>query len=139
MGYKAPRTYSLVYGTQTAKNPVDATTYYIGGAGQDMASSNAYSRFTIPKSGVIREAVVTVYSSTNIGTAENWTFSLFDGTTTTAIATLSVASLERIFFNPNMNYRVTAQGYVSVVTTTPTWVTNPEGCRVHVVLVVEAD
>ena len=137
MGYKAPRTYTIVGTHTTVMSPVDATAYYIGGSAVAIAAGAALRRIMIPKSGIIRSAQLTIYSSTADGTNEAWTVSLYDGTTTTAVAVVSAAVASRTWLNNNMNYPVTEGGYVQFVMTTPTWATNPDGCTCHYILVVE--
>jgi hypothetical protein len=78
-----------------------------------------------------------IYSNTAIGTAEDWMFSMYDGTTDTPIATVSAATPQRNWFNANLNYRVTAGNYIQFKTTTPAWVTNPEGIYSGWTIVIE--
>lgn len=137
MGYKSPRTYTLIGVHSTGGSPNDSTLYYIGGSAISLGTVDASHRITIGKSGIIRLAQVTIYSATAIGTNENWTISLHDGTTTTAIATVGAAAATRTWLNDNMNYPITAGGYIQMITTTPAWATNPEGCFVYWLLMVE--
>jgi hypothetical protein len=118
-------------------NPADATTYYIGGSKGSITATANQTRILIPISGVIRSVSVQIFSVTATGTNEDWTVELFDGTTAATIATLGAATIQRNWVNNNMNYPVVSGGYVTIRTTSPTWVTNPEGCTAQYHIVVE--
>jgi hypothetical protein len=137
MGYKSPRTYTITGSATTLISPVDATAYYVGGSVPAIGTSAASRQIKMPKSGIIRTALILIYSATADGTNEAWTINLYDGTTTTAIAIVSAAAAARTWLNNNMNYPVTEGGYVQFSMTTPTWVTNPEGCTAQYCIIVE--
>jgi len=139
MGYKSPRQYSICLQAQTSMNPSDATTLYIGGVSPDISTSSTRTKTFIPINGFVRVASLYINSATVNGTNEDWIFSLYDGTVTTDIATVGLSAAERVWENYNMNYKVTAGGYIQLKTTTPTWVTNPEGCRAYCILIVESE
>lgn len=130
MGYKSPRTYVLSGLHSTGLTPVDATTYYAGGSSPTVSISSTIMRIYIPISGVIRQIVFDAYCSVTDGSNEAWIVSLYDGTTSSAIATVASATARRTWFNQNLKYPVTAGGYIQFVTTTPTWATNPDGLKV---------
>ena len=139
MGYKSPRTYTLCgsHNAATGYNPIDATNFYGGGATNIFGTGAAIRQIGIPITGVIRQISLQTYSATVTGSNENWLMSLYDGTTTTAIATLGLATPPRTWSSANLNFPVTAGGYVQFLSTTPTWATNPEGLSGSWVIVVE--
>ena len=134
MGYKSPRTYTIC-GTWTLSTWTDATTYY---AHMSLISTAAAARrIPVPINGIIRQIKVYTYSSTVAGSVEDWVFSVYDGTTDTPIATVGSLSAERTWYNANLNYPVSASGYIQLKTTTPAWATNPEGTVCQFEIVVE--
>lgn len=138
MGHKAPRTYTLSGGNNAILAvPLDTTVYYIGGTKATITTTLATAHTTIPISGIIRAVCVQIYAVTVAGSNENWILSLYDGTTTTPIATVGLAAGERNWINTDMNFPVTKGGYVTVTTTTPAWGTNPEGITAQFLIVVE--
>lgn len=137
MGYKSPRTYTICHSGSTSANPLDATVYYIGGTVTGLGTANASRQTSVAKRGIIRSVMLQIYSGTVIGTNEDWTWSLYDGTTTTAIATLGAATAMRTWSNTNLNYPIAEGGYFQLTTTTPAWVTNPEGCTFFATIIIE--
>lgn len=137
MGYSRPRTYTITGSHTTATSPNDTTAYYIGGSANAMGTGDASHRLVIGKSGFIRSVQLTLYSATTVGTNEDWTFSLYDGTTTTSLGAVGLATASRTWLKENMNYPITAGGYIQLITTTPAWATNPEGITCYWIIHVE--
>jgi hypothetical protein len=137
MGYKTPRTYVLCGGHSSGFSPADATDYYAGGPLNTMSATATLRKIPIPISGIIRTAMFTTASVTVSGTAEDWVVSLYDGTTLTPIATVALNTATRTWLNDAMTYPVTQGGYVQFKTTTPTWVTNPDGVTCFYALIIE--
>ena len=85
----------------------------------------ATSKVYIRKAGKIKRAEIYCYSGT-AGTNEAWPISIrLNNTTDTQIASLSVATNERVFSNANLNISVVAGDYIAIKSVNPTWATNP--------------
>ena len=125
---------------ETSTSPVDATTYYMGGFNStQLATVTTFAHWTAPVKGIIRVAQIEILSSVTTGTNEDWTFEIINNTSTVVetIATLGAATATRVWRNGNMGLPVEAGDSISIRTTTPTWVTNPDGCRGHVLIFIE--
>ena len=106
-------------------SPVDATTYYFGVLPKAPVTVAGTSKIYIRKSGTIKVAELYCYSGT-AGTAEAWTMYIrLNNQTDTQIASLSVATNERVFTNTNLSLPVVAGDYIEIKTVCPIWATNP--------------
>lgn len=106
-------------------SPPDATTTYFGQMPKAPVTAAGTSKVYIRKAGTIKIAQIYCYSGT-AGTAESWTLSIrLNNTTDTQIASLSVATNERVFTNSNLNIAVVAGDYIEIKSSNPTWATNP--------------
>lgn len=141
MGYSRPRFYDINLSIgSSGSNPVDNTTYYLAAfdAGLSISTNTGYVRIYIPKTGVIRTVILSSYAVT-AGTNENWTFKVEYpiGVTDTTIATVAANTNHRQWINNDLNIPVTGGDYIYIKTTTPTWVTNPEGFRITTTILIE--
>ena len=106
-------------------SPADAVTVYFGSLPKAPVTTAATSKVFIPKTGTIKRVDVYCQSST-AGTAEAWPLSIrLNNTTDTLIASLTLATQERIFSNASLNIAVTAGDYIEIKCVNPTWATNP--------------
>jgi hypothetical protein len=106
-------------------SPVDAQTIYFGNLPKAPVTTAGISKVYIPRSGVIKRAEIYCYSGT-AGTNQAWSgYIRLNNTTDTLIATLSVATSERVFSNSSLNIAVVAGDYFEVKFINPTWATNP--------------
>lgn len=142
MGYKKPDMYTIVGGISTS-NPIDATLYYAGefGGSASLQTTNTTRRNIVPRKGIIREVYLASYSATAAGTGEAWEWSLLNITTTgeTVIQSQSIANASRTWSNTNLGLAVNAGDAICFKTTTPTWVTNPEGFVAYYIIVIECE
>ena len=106
-------------------SPTDAATVYFGMLPKAPTTSAATSKIYIRKAGTIKIAEIYCYSGT-AGTAEAWScYIRKNNTTDTLIATLSVATSERIFSNTALSIAVIVGDYVEIKLVNPAWITNP--------------
>jgi len=106
-------------------SPVDGQTIYFGNLPKAPVTTAAISKVYIPRSGVIKRAEIYCYSGT-AGTNQAWSgYIRLNNTTDTLIATLSVATSERVFSNSSLNIAVVAGDYFEIKFINPTWATNP--------------
>jgi hypothetical protein len=138
MGYNRPNTYSLYIGFGSF-NPVDATTYYFSNITSVVpGTGSGVLLIYIPRQGVIRACSLQTFSGTATGTNEDWTIAIRKNNTTDyTIATVGAATPSRHFANYALDIPVKQGDYIEMTTTTPTWATNPEGCRGYGNLLLE--
>ncbi len=106
-------------------SPVDAQTIYFGNLPKAPVTVAATSKVYIPRAGTIKRAEIYCYSGT-AGTNQAWSgYVRLNNTTDTLIATLSVATSERIFSNSALSIAVVAGDYFEIKFINPTWATNP--------------
>jgi hypothetical protein len=106
-------------------SPADGQTIYFGNLPKAPVTTAAISKVYIPRSGVIKRAEIYCYSGT-AGTNQAWSgYIRLNNTTDTLIATLSVATSERVFSNSSLNIAVVAGDYFEIKFINPTWATNP--------------
>ncbi len=106
-------------------SPADAATIYFGNLPKAPVTTGGISKVYIPRSGVIKRAEIYCYSGT-AGTNQAWSgYIRLNNTTDTLIATLSVATSERVFSNSSLNIAVVAGDYFEIKFINPTWATNP--------------
>ena len=108
-----------------SSSPVDAQTIYFGNLPKAPVTVAATSKVYIPRAGTIKRAEIYCYSGT-AGTNQAWSgYVRLNNTTDTLIATLSVATSERIFSNSALSIAVVAGDYFEIKFINPTWATNP--------------
>jgi hypothetical protein len=106
-------------------SPVDAQTIYFGNLPKAPVTVAATSKVYIPKAGTIKRAEIYCYSGT-AGTNQAWSgYVRLNNATDTLIATLSVATNERVFSNSALSIAVVAGDYIEIKFINPTWATNP--------------
>lgn len=138
MGYKKANKL-VIQGSCCSTNPVDSTTYYLGNRTADSLNTTAdYQRLYIPVNGCIRACELYVIATATVGTAEDWTWVIrLNNATDYTFYTLGAAEAKRRFYNYNLNIPVSAGDYIELKTTTPAWVTNPEGVRCMAFVLVQ--
>ena len=83
------------------------------------------SKVYIRAAGTIKRVEIYCYSGT-AGTSEAWSLYVRkNNSADTLIATLSVATSERVFSNTGLNIAVAVNDYVEIKSIQPTWATNP--------------
>lgn len=106
-------------------SPADGATVYFGAMPKAPTTTAAASKLYIRKAGTIKVAEIYCYSGT-AGTNENWSLYIrVNNTTDYLIATLGVATNERVFSNTGLNISVNAGDYIEIKGVQPTWATNP--------------
>ncbi len=98
---------------------------YFGNLPKAPVTVAATSKVYIPKTGTIKRAEIYCYSGT-AGTNQAWSgYVRLNNATDTLIATLSVATNERVFSNSALSIAVVAGDYIEIKFINPTWATNP--------------
>lgn len=106
-------------------SPADAVTIYFGNNPKAPVTAAATIKVFIPKTGTIKRADIYCQSGT-AGTNEAWPMYIrLNNTTDTLIASVALATQERIFANSSLSIAVTAGDYIEIKSVNPTWVTNP--------------
>lgn len=106
-------------------SPADGATVYFGTLPKAPTTTANISKVYIRRAGTIRVAEIYCYSGT-AGTNEAWSLYIrLNNTTDTLIATLSVATRERVFSNTGLSIAVSAGDYIEIKGVQPTWATNP--------------
>lgn len=109
-------------------SPADAATIYFGMLPKAPTTTAGISRIYFRAAGTIKRVEIYCYSGT-AGTNESWSLYVRkNNTTDTLIATVSLATSERIFSNTDINIPVADGDYVEIKSINPTWVTNPLTC-----------
>lgn len=116
--------YTLGIG-HTAGTYVASTTYYFGGSGLAITSTQSIRRIYIPQSGTIKSAYLYLRATTTTST-ENWTMSIrLNASSSTTLATVGTSSIDKVFSNTGLNISVVAGDYIEIITTTPAWTSAP--------------
>jgi hypothetical protein len=106
-------------------SPADGATIYFGNLPKAPVTTANISKVYIPKTGTIKRAEIYCYSGT-AGTNQAWSgYVRLNNATDTLIATLSVATNERVFSNSALSIAVVAGDYIEIKFINPTWATNP--------------
>lgn len=106
-------------------SPTDAQTIYFGNIPRAPTSTAATSKIFIRKAGTIKVAEIYCQSGT-AGTNEAWSIYVrVNNTTETLIATVSLATGERVWTNTGLSIAVVVGDYIEIKSVNPTWVTNP--------------
>lgn len=139
MGYKSPKTYSLITAHAVA-DFLDATSYYAGNYATSAPSTTAAQRnIPIPLSGFIR-AVALQYRPGTVGSNEAGTTFAIRVNDTTDYAIATTADFSQANFqvrNSNMNIPVSAGDFIQIKVVTTTWATNPLQTHMNGVIVIE--
>ncbi len=106
-------------------SPADNATIYFGNLPKAPVTTANISKVYIPRAGTIKRAEIYCYSGT-AGTNQAWSgYVRLNNATDTLIATLSVATNERVFSNAALSIAVVAGDYFEIKFINPTWATNP--------------
>lgn len=106
-------------------SPADGATVYFGMLPKAPITTANISKVYIRKTGTIKIAEIYCYSGT-AGTNESWSLYIRkNNTTDTLIATLAVATSERVFSNAGLSIAVVPGDYIEIKGVQPTWATNP--------------
>lgn len=106
-------------------SPTDAQTIYFGNIPRAPTSTAASSKVYIRKAGTIKVAEIYCQSGT-AGTNESWSIYVrLNNTSETLIATVSLATGERVWSNTGLSIAVAVGDYIEIKSVNPTWVTNP--------------
>lgn len=109
-------------------SPADGATVYFGMLPKAPITTANVSKVYIRKAGTIKIAEIYCYSGT-AGTNENWSLYIRkNNSSDTLIATLGVATNERIFSNTGLSIPVSVGDYIEIKGIQPTWATNPATC-----------
>lgn len=131
--------YALCGGCLTF-NPSDATPYFWGngGASAPQSTTEGNNKFYIPKGGTVK--VIEIWWRTAGVSSSNeaipMTFRL-NGTTDTAIATVSDTNAIKRFSNTGLSIAVVQGDYFELKMVAPTWVTNPTGVTLGYTIYIE--
>jgi len=106
-------------------SPVDAQTIYFGNLPKAPVTTGGQSKVYIRATCTIKAAEIYCYSGT-AGSNQAWSLYIRkNNTTDTLIATLSVATNERVFSNTSLAISMVSGDYFELKSINPTWVTNP--------------
>lgn len=106
-------------------SPVDAQTVYFGMLPKAPVTTANISKIYIRKAGTIKIAEIYCYSGT-AGTNQAWSLYIRKNNTTDyLIATLSVATNERVFSNTGLSIPLAVGDWIEIKGVQPTWTTNP--------------
>jgi hypothetical protein len=106
-------------------SPADAATVYFGNLPKALTTTANSSKIYIRQSGTIKRVEIYSYSGT-AGTGEAWTLHVRkNNTADTQIASVSLATNERIWSNTNLSIPVVNGDYIEIKAVNPTWATNP--------------
>jgi hypothetical protein len=130
--------YSIPFGA-TNTNPVDSTTYFIGGHLGTTLQTLAVNtlRLYFPKSGRVRGIVMHFIGTAGTSEQSTISFRLNDTTDTTIVSNADFSSIQTIISNYNLSINVNAGDFAHIKWVTPTWVTNPTGLRVYGQIYIE--
>lgn len=109
-------------------SPADGATIYFGQLPKAPVTAAATSKVFIRKSGTIKAANIYCFSGT-AGTNEVWVAHIrLNNTTDTQIASVSLATGERVWSNTGLSIAVVAGDYIEIKFVNPTWSVNPLTC-----------
>ena len=129
---KQMKGYSVCFGA-TNTNPVDATTYLIGGHLGTTLQTLAVNtlRLYFPKAGTVKAVIMHFIGTAGTNEQSTISFRLNDTTDTTITSTADFSGTQTVVSNYNLNIAVNAGDYAHIKWVTPTWATNPTGLRVY--------
>lgn len=106
-------------------SPADGATIYFGQLPKAPVTAAANSKVFIRKAGTIKAANIYSFSGT-AGTNEAWVMNIrLNNTTDTQIASVSLATGERVWSNTGLSIAVVVGDYIEIKLVNPTWATNP--------------
>lgn len=106
-------------------SPADAATIYMGQLPKAPTTTANISKVFIRKAGTIKAANIFSFSGT-AGTNEAWVAHIrLNNTTDTQIASVSLATGERVWSNTGLNIAVVVGDYIEIKFVNPSWTTNP--------------
>jgi hypothetical protein len=110
-------------------SPNDSTTYYIGGNPAAPSTTAAQHRIYFGhNTGRITLANVYTHAVTVAGSNENWSaYIRLNDTTDYLIATLALATANRLFFNDALDIDLVYGDFFQIKFVAPAWATNPTG------------
>jgi len=109
-------------------SPTDSQTVYFGMLPKAPTTTANISKIYIRKTCTLKHAEIYCYSGT-AGSNEAWSLYVRkNNTADTLIATLNVATSERIFSNTAINISLIAGDYIEIKGIQPAWGTNPLTC-----------
>lgn len=129
--------YTLQYGMAANLNPLDATTYYLGGF-LSQSTTAALGRIYFPIGGTIISADFCSLVAGTLATNETSSAWLrINNTTDTLISNaITQNAVFARFANTELSISVNAGDYMEIKWTTPTWTTNPTNFRAWGVIMV---
>jgi len=123
-GGGAPIGYAINVQALTS-SPADNVTVYFGMLPKAPITTANVSKCYVRAAGTIKRAEIYCYSGT-AGTNQAWSLYIRKNNTTDyLIATLSVATNERVFSNAALSIPMAASDYFEIKGVQPTWTTNP--------------
>lgn len=103
----------------------DGATIYFDQLPKAPTTTQGQSRIYIRKAGTIRQVNLRAFSGT-AGTNEAWPCNVrLNNTGDTLIASVSLNTSERVWFNADLNLAVTTSDYIAIKCVNPTFATNP--------------
>ena len=133
-------------GFTTGQSPADATTYYFGIAtGTAVGTTSNLKTKSLPFACTLIGAVISSFNNTSTASSESSTIAVYKNNTT-VVSTLSSA----VKFNgaPSVIFQINVTGIsvsfaagdtIEIQWVTPTWVTNPTGAGLEVILYFTRD
>lgn len=106
-------------------SPADSATVYFGTLPKAPIATANVSKVYIRKAGTIKIVEIFCYSGT-AGTNQAWSLYIRKNNTTDyLIATLAVATKDRVFSNTNLDIQMLPGDYFEIKSIQPVWTTNP--------------
>jgi hypothetical protein len=137
MGYKKAQYYTLHIQQGSSHNPVDSTTYYLGGLITSPSPAQGVGRMYIPRTATIVTAYLFSYNDADV-TNEDITFELQKNATTDySLFSANFGGGKSLAADAtNLDIPVSRGDYIELKITTPAWVTNPTNMRTHLILLL---
>ena len=109
-----------------SSSPASGGTMYFGDMPKAIVTTAATSKVYIRKAGTIKIAEIYTYAATTVGTNQAWSLYIRkNNSADTLIATVSLATAERVFSNTNVGLAVAAGDYIEIKGVNPSWTTAP--------------
>ena len=123
-GPQGPSGYAINIQALTS-SPVDAQTVYFGTMPKAPTTTANISKIYVRKACTLKIAEIYCYSGT-AGSNQAWSLYIRkNNSSDTLIATISVATNERVFSNTTLNISLVPGDYIEIKGVQPTWTTNP--------------
>lgn len=136
--WEKPGGYTLTVPPCTTATLTDGATVFFGGDGV-VDSTASGRRIHVPKSGILRAAYITAVAGT-AGTNESWSLWVrhqVGAPTDTLIEALSSSGAVRVWDNTALSISVSQGDTLAIMSTNPTWATNPADVTFNGVLFIE--